>query len=151
MNGDRSPPLLLLLFDTEGEGSPRGRGLGTGACTGRCSGEVQAQKAEVPGLGGPASCGVGGCGSKLLLGLLMSPSPVRARSASGAPSRAPPAPPCPPGGFEAAGRLSLSAELGLEVGLPPGCSVAPGGRRRKAGRTRSSFLSRPRWSSARLL
>lgn len=133
--------------------------------------------------------GVGG--NKVLLGLLMSPSPVSVRSATCSPSMVwtPPASASWAWGVGVWGALKggLSAELGLVPGLswqsrtgPHGSwargafslpllvklllprplaaagggrasSKGPGGRRRNSGRTRSSFLSSPRWSSALLL
>lgn len=44
---------------------------------------LESQNLEVPGLVGPGvSWGMGGGGSSVLLGLLMSPSPIRVRSAT---------------------------------------------------------------------
>lgn len=119
----------------------------------------------------------------MLLGLLMSPSPVSVRSATCSPSTVwtPPASASCTWGPGEVGEQNggLSAELGLVAGLSgwsrgQGASLpllltdvlleplaaaeqgragaaAPGGNRRNSGRTRSSFLSNPRWSSALLL
>lgn len=107
----------------------------------------------------------------MLLGLLMSPSPVSIRSATCSPSRVwtPPASASGMWGVGVVGVVEvqkggLSAELGLVAGLVgcsrgrgafswpgrPGSGVL-GGKRRNSGSTRSSFLSSPRWSSALLL
>lgn len=117
----------------------------------------------------------------MLLGLLRSPSPVSVRSARCSPSTVwtPPASASCAGGLGVpeAQRGGLSAEPGLVAGLsrargthslpwaveglvPKALAAAGGdregsgglgGRRRNSGSTRSSFLSSPRWSSARLL
>lgn len=113
---------------------------------------------------------VGTGGSRVELGLLMSPSPTRVRSHS-------PSPSCPGGPCarwigergRASGSVSSPAS-GLcplevtdggwtelwtyfwEVGVEQdGGALGSGFRRRKSGSTKSSFLSRPLWSSARLL
>lgn len=69
-----------------------GRGRQPGQRARADSGAARSQRwagacPEVPALGGPAeSCRAGGGGSKVLLGLLMSPSPVSVRSAMCSPS-----------------------------------------------------------------
>lgn len=92
------------------------------------SGDAESQRCardsnlEVPGFVGAAkSCGVGGGGSKVLLGLLMSPSPVSVRSATCSPSMvwtsAASAPCLWAVGVRGAQDGGLSAEPGLVPGL----------------------------------
>lgn len=129
------------------------------------------QKAEVPGLGVAPSCGLGGIGGGVFWGLLVPTCPGEPEQARGSCSWG-------QGLGVAAGGVTpggLAEEAGLEAGLgrlagggdagdcspsalaallargPRGAVVDAAGRRRKSGSSRSSLLSSPRWSSARLL
>lgn len=99
--------------------------------------------APPPGLGGPAeSCGVGGGGNKVLLGLLMSPSPVSVRSATCSPSTVwtPPASDSCAWGVAVLGVVGvrkggLSAEPGLVPGLSGWSRAGPQGSRGRGSRS----------------